>query len=1383
MHTADSVPNETQQIVSMKNPIESNSSNSSWTHKGQKWALQQVLNTQNTATTNPDLRYIGALTEFLAIQDLEKDNKMSTDRVVINSTKMHVPTETMQLKLRSHSNGDFTSCVDDEVTAVIDGGSALDVISTRIAHKFHDKIKTSKSPKEVQTGNGLVSTDRYLPAHCVTQNDTLMFTRFWVLDIGNVDWLIGLTSATILKSKSIPRDKVWEHIPDELDGVDESLDDMACSLLPTERQTIDYDSVHVPIEGLRDEIHALLRQYDTVIAKHEMDSGKIPNIEFTIDWIDGIENPTPIVCKEYHTKPTAKIEVIRQLNEMVKHGYISDKSTSAWQFPIFGVPKKTGDVRIVFDYRKLNAITKKIKCPIPLIDDLLRRFHNKTHITSLDMKGGYWHIPIAPRDRPKTAFVFNSHLYEWNVMPFGPTNAPSFFQRVMSEIFHPYKDFVVVYIDDISVLSESLEEHIKHLRIVFGVISDYNIRLRLDKCFFGVSETQYLGYNIDKFGIRPQPKYLEKVLQCPRPTTAKMTRRFIGLIEYLHRFIPNAHDHISKLTKLLKKDTKFSWGPEQQNAFETLRALIIGAKYLKHPDCARPFHLFADASINGIGGMLAQYHETVLYPVAFCSKTFTQTQRNWHISEQEIFAVIHLCEKWRSLLLHGKFTVYTDHKNLEQLFNKAKDFKSGKLYRWAVRLQDYHFVCKFIEGKTNVMADYLSREGLGLATTTTFEPIGERKANPIEDIEHVYFTYLLMQTTGVPLRYRVVNSLPLNLPNLNKYDHVVAAPKRRPAPCSVLPTERRIAPISNVQHPVLEAHRFPKGSRYSHRLAAKPSSKQSRALAQMPLHPIPPENPSDADRAYWDDIVSQIRTFNDSVLSHRPDVQTWNKGLLQPVAAPTFEVYDETLITTEFMYEKQRHDPMLFAIITFLDTKNVNLIKDLPKYLHSYVTSGRFKLNKNGILHFEHNRKNLPVLPASMRQATMKAEHSHLHPGKNKIISIIKDKYWWPGFQKDIATYTRTCKSCQMIKSGKQKKTGNIKLFPCKRPFQMVSIDLVGPLPVTTDGYRYIVSMIDRFSRYCMLVPVKDMRALTVLNALERWVCTFGPPDSVLSDNGTQFLSALFKHYEATTGIKPKYTTTYHPECNGMIERLHRWIKERLALIAYDLDLDLLDGKVMNDWSIYLNVIQYTYNTLPNVMTAHSPFDLILGQSRMKPLTIEFQEKHPIEYRRYMDNRMAILHGDANYAQGKYDEQRRRQYDRNRKPIHFEVGDHVVYDVTPGKKGNRRKLEETWVGPYEVIAVWNNGNNAQIREINNPQNTMRVQREKIKKYHQPDAPAAAPAASVQLWIENKVIWYDTKRHHSHTASDLNKLTLNCHAIRSKLAGLHLNDCHLVVTRM
>ena len=162
--------------------------------------------------------------------------------------------------------------------------------------------------------------------------------------------------------------------------------------------------------------------------------------------------------------------------------------------------------------------------------------------------------------------------------------------------------------------------------------------------------------------------------------------------------------------------------------------------------------------------MLAQYHETVLYPVAFCSKTFTQTQRNWHISEQEIFAVIHLCEKWRSLLLHGKFTVYTDHKNLEQLFNKAKDFKSGKLYRWAVRLQDYHFVCKFIEGKTNVMADYLSREGLGLATTQTFEPIDERKANPIEDIEHVYFTYLLMQTTGVPLRYRVVNSLPLNLP-------------------------------------------------------------------------------------------------------------------------------------------------------------------------------------------------------------------------------------------------------------------------------------------------------------------------------------------------------------------------------------------------------------------------------------------------------------------------------------------------------------------------------------------------------------------------------------------------------------------------------------------
>ncbi len=595
----------------------------------------------------------------------------------------------------------------------------------------------------------MTKVDRYLPAHCIRDNGEPMFTRFWVMDIGPTDWLIGLPSTKALQLDELDP-TTWEHVPDELDGVDEDLDDMACSILPTQHKAIDYEAVHVPIEGLKKHVHALLKQYDKIIAKHEMDSGTIPDIEFTIEWIDGLENPTPIVSKEFPCKPSAKKEVLRQLRKMVEFGYISDQSTSPWASPIFCVPKKTGDVRVVFDYRKLNAITKKIKCPMPLIDDLLRRFNNKTHITSLDMKGGYWHIPIAPRDREKLAFVFNGHLYQWNVLPFGPTNAPSFFQRVMNEIFRPYFEFVVVYIDDISIISESLTDHIKHLQIVFEVIAKHNIRLRLDKCFFGVSETQYLGYNIDKFGIRPQEKYIKKVLSCPQPSTVKMVRRFVGLCEYVQRFIPNAHTPLSVLTTLLKKETKFKWGTAEQNAFETLRNLIQEAKYLKHPNCEEPFELYCDASINGFGGMLAQKHEGILYPVAFCSKTFSQTQRNWHVSEQEIYAVIHLCEKWRTLLLYQKFTVFTDHKNLEQLFNKAKDFKSGKLYRWAVRLQDYHFECKFIEGKTNVMADWLSREGLGLAQFKSYEDVKKRKPNPIEDIKNVYTTYLIMEILGTP---------------------------------------------------------------------------------------------------------------------------------------------------------------------------------------------------------------------------------------------------------------------------------------------------------------------------------------------------------------------------------------------------------------------------------------------------------------------------------------------------------------------------------------------------------------------------------------------------------------------------------------------------------
>ena len=139
-----------------------------------------------------------------------------------------------------------------------------------------------------------------------------------------------------------------------------------------------------------------------------------------------------------------------------------------------------------------------------------------------------------------------------------------------------------------------------------------------------------------------------------------------------------------------------------------------------HPDFDKPFEVYCDASEYGIGCVLAQRHDDVVKPVQFCSKLFSKTQQNWHISEQEIYSVIYAVEKWRSYLIGKRFRAFTDHQNLEELFNRAKNFKAGKLYRWAVRLQDFDFVAEHIKGKNNVFADYLSRDGLSTSLPVSY---------------------------------------------------------------------------------------------------------------------------------------------------------------------------------------------------------------------------------------------------------------------------------------------------------------------------------------------------------------------------------------------------------------------------------------------------------------------------------------------------------------------------------------------------------------------------------------------------------------------------------------------------------------------------------------
>ena len=633
------------------------------------------------------------------------------------STTIEIPISTINVQIQDPENPVKIS----NVTAAADNGSDIEAIGINaiLYYKARNLIRRDKFGVTIATGNGPIHVYNYVPITVRSKVGNKYDCKFWCLEsLPTYDYLVGKHLMYKLGWRLLNIYDTWVHKPANIDHVDDELDELLCTRYPWKGEPepdINVDAIKIPDPELRPFIKSQLRQYNHVIAKHEWDSGRITSIpEFKIDLIDeDHEYKKGFISKEYWSNAGQRKEMRQQIAGMKQYELIETCTNPQYVSPIFPVQKKTGDVRIVFDYRKLNEITKKYLYPIPNTTKLLQKFKGKQYITSLDLKGGYWHIPIKESDRYKTAFIFENNIYQWRVLPFGPTNAPMFFQQCMQKIFG-HLDFVAIYLDDISILSDSIEEHKEHLRIVFELLQQHCIKLRLDKCLWGVAESEYLGFIVDKIGTKCKESYIQKIMNVPLPQTKTQLKRFLGLVQFLHQFIPQLHESISVLSPMTstKLPDRLVWNDHQKNIFHKLKEIVQSVEPLAHPDISRPFHVFTDASKNGIGGMLAQEHDGKMQPIAYCSKVFTDTQARWHVSEQEIYASIFCVEKWSELLRYQKFILHTDHKNLQTLFNKAVNFKSGKLFRWAVRLQDYHFECRYIKGKDNIVADYLSRESV-----------------------------------------------------------------------------------------------------------------------------------------------------------------------------------------------------------------------------------------------------------------------------------------------------------------------------------------------------------------------------------------------------------------------------------------------------------------------------------------------------------------------------------------------------------------------------------------------------------------------------------------------------------------------------------------------
>ncbi|PRP76895.1 retrotransposon nucleocapsid protein [Planoprotostelium fungivorum] len=427
--------------------------------------------------------------------------------------------------------------------------------------------------------------------------------------------------------------------------------------------------------------------------------------DLKIDLVDGKKPPFGPL---YHLSQE-ELKILQDyIDDMVSRGFIRP-STSSCGAPVLFARKKDGSLRLCVDYRRINDITVKNVYPLPLISQMLDRLGRAKIFTKLDLKDAYWHVRIAAGDEWKTAFRTQYGLYEYLIMPFGLSNAPSTFQAHVNNCFTDMIDVtVLIYLDDFLIFSETEEQHVEDVQRVLQRLIDKGLHCNLKKCDFHRDEVDFLGYKVSTTGVGMDPERVKTINEWTAPTDLTSVRSFLGFCNFYRTFIRDYSETVVPLTALTKKGIAFNWTPECNAAFNKLKRAFLDAGFVRHYDERYPVQLETDASDFAIGGVIQQPFPEGVQPLAFWSRKLTGAELNYDVHDKELLAVVECCKAWRHWLMGpSDTTVFTDHRNLE--YFRTTKILNRRQVRWSQLLADFNFKLVHRPGRMNPVADAISR--------------------------------------------------------------------------------------------------------------------------------------------------------------------------------------------------------------------------------------------------------------------------------------------------------------------------------------------------------------------------------------------------------------------------------------------------------------------------------------------------------------------------------------------------------------------------------------------------------------------------------------------------------------------------------------------------
>ena len=921
------------------------------------------------------------------------------------------------------------------------------------------------------------------------------------------------------------------------------------------------DLYHRSREGLapRDQGHLrdLLEEYQDIFSTEGKQLGKTSLVQHTIS--TGSHRP---IKQPPRRAPLGQEEIVQEeLDKMLRLGVI-EPSSSAWASPVVLVKKKDGSVRFCIDYRKLNDLTEKDAYPLPRVDDNLDALAGAKYFSTLDLASGYWQVEMNPADAEKTAFCTRYGLYQWRVMPFGLCNAPSTFERLMERVLMGLQwKVALLYLDDVIVFSTTVEQQLERLKLIFDRIRKANLQLKPKKCHLFREEVSFLGHKVSAEGITTEHDKVQAVQEWPTPKSVKGARSFLGLTGYYRRFIKDYAQVAGPLIALTQKGACFQWEEEEQQAFETLKTKLTSAPILGYPSAQGDFILDTDASQCAIGAVLSQVQDGKEVVIAYGSRRLSRSERNYHVTRQELLAIVWFTEHFRHYLIGRKFLLRTDHGSLRWLFGFKEP--EGQMARWLERLSRFTFDIEHRPGVKHGNSDGMSRI-----------PCEGNCRNCLRGHE---------TAEGRPV--------------------VVRAVKQKPR---------------------------------------KKRGRTERMRKQKVGSAEPPSG--------W------LTT-----------IKAW-----------------------------QEADPVLQLVGTWTERPSwAEIARERPEV--KYFWSRWSQLRKiDGVWYYRWKEPRgedrwKVIVPVEGQPTILKEHHdAHIagHFGMEKTLSRLRQSpYFWPKLRNTVEEWCRRCQVCARTKPANSKAKVPMQTVGAGTTLERVGIGIMGPLPETRHGNRFILVVMDYWTKWVEAYPIPNHTAATVASTLVcQFIARFGIPQQIHSDQGREFESVLFQEMCALLQVDKTRTTPWRPCSNGLVENFNRTLGTLLRQMT---------SRHQQDWDERIELATMAYRSTTHDSTGQTPNRMMLGRELPMPshLLVPTPEKGEgqgvddrVPFVSKLEGKIQEAHEIAREQLKRSHIHQKKQYDRKAKNKEWEIG-RAVWLFNPTKQvGKSPKLTIFWEEqPYVII--------------------------------------------------------------------------------------------------